>query len=195
MLLYRAWQQHSACHGTEHLQHCIIYPAAFMYMHACCREQFTHVATTLSKHSYGQFRHVNITSYLTAVLCRPTDVPANGLSQQVMHQGQGSNLCPVVLQGEGETKILRRINSSPQGSHVIVGNDSDIILMSMMCPVKQLYILAQHTQGKSSRFNCISLDALDLPEQGTAEESGAAHALVCVSCAVLCCAMRCCAAL
>lgn len=119
-------------------------------------------------------------------------MPVNGLSQQVMPDALSFKIASFVLsilQGEGETKIMRRINSSPKGSHVIVGNDSDIILMSMMCPVKQLYILAQHTQGKSSRFNCISLDALDLPKQGSAQESGAVHALVCA--VLMCCAVLC----
>ena len=65
------------------------------------------------------------------------------------------------LQGEGETKIMKRINHST-GSHIVVGNDSDIILMSLMCPVSQLYILSQETKGKSTKYNCISLDALNM---------------------------------
>ncbi|KAL3147174.1 hypothetical protein ABBQ32_002680 [Trebouxia sp. C0010 RCD-2024] len=82
------------------------------------------------------------------------------------------------VQGEGETKILKRINSSPKGSHVIVGNDSDIILMSLMCPVKQLYILAQQTQGKANRYNCISLDALNLLGQEASAGLEARQAMV-----------------
>ena len=101
----------------------------------------------------------------------------------------------IILQGEGETKILKRINSSPKGSHVIIGNDSDIILMSLMCPVKRLHILAQQTQGKSNRYTCLSLDALDLPAKQTEKELETAHALVCLRCAALCCAVLCCAVL
>ncbi|DBB01593.1 TPA: hypothetical protein ACH3X1_000240 [Trebouxia sp. C0004] len=69
------------------------------------------------------------------------------------------------VQGEGETKIMKRINDSTahsKGSHVIVGNDSDIILMALMCPVSKLYILSQQTKGKSTKFECISLDALNM---------------------------------
>ena len=69
-----------------------------------------------------------------------------------------------VLQGEGEHKIMKRINEAAdsKGSHVVVGNDADIILMSLMSPVKQLYILSQQTTGKGSRFSCISFDALNM---------------------------------
>ena len=56
---------------------------------------------------------------------------------------------------------MKRINHST-GSHIVVGNDSDIILMSLMCPVSQLYILSQETKGKSTKYNCISLDALNM---------------------------------
>ena len=95
-----------------------------------------------------------------------------------------------LFQGEGETKIIKRINSSTDGSHVIVGNDSDIILMSLMCPVRQLYILAQQTRGKNShKYSCISLDALHLPQRPTPEELEAIAAVV--SWAVLCCAVLC----
>lgn len=68
------------------------------------------------------------------------------------------------VQGEGEHKIMKRINEAAggKGSHVIVGNDADIILMSLMSPVKQLYILSQQTTGKGSRFSCISFDALNM---------------------------------
>ncbi|DBB05165.1 TPA: hypothetical protein ACH3X3_010411 [Trebouxia sp. C0006] len=69
------------------------------------------------------------------------------------------------VQGEGETKIMKRINDSTahsKGSHVIVGNDSDIILMSLMCPVSKLYILSQQTKGRSTKFECISMDALNM---------------------------------
>ena len=68
------------------------------------------------------------------------------------------------MQGEGETKIMQRMNSSPasaHASHVIVGNDSDIILMALMSPIKQLYILSQQTQGRASKFQYISLDAVN----------------------------------
>lgn len=64
------------------------------------------------------------------------------------------------MQGEGETKIMQRLNATAHGSHVIVGNDSDIILMALMSPVKQLYILTQQTRGRSSVCHCISLDAV-----------------------------------
>ncbi|KAL0035693.1 hypothetical protein WJX79_008956 [Trebouxia sp. C0005] len=69
------------------------------------------------------------------------------------------------VQGEGEIKIMKRISDSTahsKGSHVIVGNDSDIILMSLMCPVRKLYILSQQTKGKSTKFECISMDALNM---------------------------------
>ena len=59
---------------------------------------------------------------------------------------------------------MKRINEAVggKGSHVIVGNDADIILMSLMSPVKQLYILSQQSTGKGSRFSCISFDALNM---------------------------------
>ena len=58
---------------------------------------------------------------------------------------------------------MQRLNADPdslRGSHVIVGNDSDIILMTLMSPVKQLYILSQTSKGRASIFHCISLDAV-----------------------------------
>lgn len=68
------------------------------------------------------------------------------------------------MQGEGETKIMQRMNNNPasaHASHVIFGNDSDIILMALMSPVKQLYILSQQTMGRKSSYHCISLDAVN----------------------------------
>jgi len=98
------------------------------------------------------------------------------------------------VQGEGETKIMKRINDSTahsQGSHVIVGNDSDIILMSLMCPVSKLYILSQQTKGKSTKFNCISLDALNMLQSSDMLNVAATP----VSCALLCSALLCSAVL
>jgi len=94
------------------------------------------------------------------------------------------------VQGEGETKIMKRINDSTahsQGSHVIVGNDSDIILMSLMCPVSKLYILSQQTKGKSTKFNCISLDAVNMLQSSDMLNVAAAP----VSSALLCSALLC----
>ena len=98
------------------------------------------------------------------------------------------------MQGEGETKIMKRINGSAahsKGSHVIVGNDSDIILMSLMCPVSKLYILSQQTKGRSTKFECISMDALNMLQSSDVLNGAATP----VSCAVLCCVVLCCAVL
>jgi len=85
---------------------------------------------------------------------------------------------------------MKRINDSTahsQGSHVIVGNDSDIILMSLMCPVSKLYILSQQTKGKSTKFNCISLDAVNMLQSSDMLNVAAAP----VSSALLCSALLC----
>ena len=100
----------------------------------------------------------------------------------------------LTMQGEGETKIMKRINDSTahsKGSHVIVGNDSDIILMSLMCPVSKLYILSQQTKGRSTKFECISMDALNMLQSSDMLNAATTP----VSCAVLCCAVLRCAAL
>ncbi len=94
---------------------------------------------------------------------------------------------------------MKRINDSTahsQGSHVIVGNDSDIILMSLMCPVSKLYILSQQTKGRSTKFECISMDALNMLQSSdmlNAAATPVSYAALC--CAVLCCAVLCCAVL
>ncbi len=87
---------------------------------------------------------------------------------------------------------MKRINDSTahsKGSHVIVGNDSDIILMSLMCPVSKLYILSQQTKGRSTKFECISMDALNMLQSSDVLNGASTP----VSCAVLCCAVLCCA--
>ena len=104
----------------------------------------------------------------------------------------------MAVQGEGETKIIKRINTGSQGSHVIIGNDSDIILMSLMCPVSQLFILAQQAKGREA-YKCLSIDALDrvlpfkqrLPEL----ETSLVRVLAVLCCAVPCRAVPCCAVL
>lgn len=100
-------------------------------------------------------------------------------------------LTHIPVQGEGEIKIMKRISDSTahsKGSHVIVGNDSDIILMSLMCPVRKLYILSQQTKGKSTKFECISMDALNMLQSSDMLNVAATP----VSCAVLCCSVLCC---
>ena len=59
---------------------------------------------------------------------------------------------------------MKRINAAAHSnaSHVIVGNDSDIILMSLLSPARQLYILAQQTKGRMDKYSCISFDALSM---------------------------------
>ncbi len=93
---------------------------------------------------------------------------------------------------------MKRINDSTahsQGSHVIVGNDSDIILMSLMCPVSKLYILSQQTKGKSTKFNCISLDAVNMLQSSDMLNVAAAPVSSALLCSALLCSALLCSAL
>ena len=58
---------------------------------------------------------------------------------------------------------MKRVNAAAnsKASHVIVGNDSDIILMCLMSPVKQLYMLSPITKVNPKGI-CISFDALNM---------------------------------
>ena len=78
----------------------------------------------------------------------------------------------VLMQGEGETKILHRLINAqgpakfePEHTHCIIGQDSDLILMTLMSSAQHLYILAEQNKRnrfgqRQEEFRCLSVDAV-----------------------------------
>jgi 5'-3' exonuclease len=53
-------------------------------------------------------------------------------------------------QGEGEVKIVSRLlrpwaDVQPEDSHAIIASDSDMVLMALMTPLPNLFVLAEPT--------------------------------------------------
>lgn len=59
------------------------------------------------------------------------------------------------MQGEGEVKILSRVlqpwaEVTPQDEHVIVAGDSDMVLMTLMMPNPNVYVLSEPARWAQS---------------------------------------------
>ena len=57
-------------------------------------------------------------------------------------------LARLLLQGEGEVKILSRVlrpwaNVSPDDEHAIMALDSDMVLMALMVPNPNVFVLSE----------------------------------------------------
>jgi 5'-3' exonuclease len=58
--------------------------------------------------------------------------------------------------GEGELKIINHILKTDKKSHLIVSNDSDLVLMSVATHIKYIYILVNNKNSK----NIVSIDEI-----------------------------------
>ncbi len=66
------------------------------------------------------------------------------------------------MKGEGEVKILSRLlrpwaDVQPEDTHVVIANDSDVVLMALVTPARNVFVLAE--PGRVARRGVASLAA------------------------------------